>query len=54
MKEPSHVPEAQPSRYIIDPLAARRQGLATVFATHRAAVERIHVLESDEWRRRVG
>lgn len=47
---PSHVPEAQASHYIINPLAGRRRSFSNLFATHPAAEDRIRRLRSGDWR----
>ncbi|MDH3680135.1 MAG: zinc metalloprotease HtpX [Acidimicrobiia bacterium] len=47
---PSHVPEAQASHYIINPLAGRRRSFSNLFATHPQAEERIRRLRAGDWR----
>ncbi|MFV0256859.1 MAG: zinc metalloprotease HtpX, partial [Acidimicrobiales bacterium] len=45
----SHVPPAQASNYIVNPLAGRRVSLAKMFSSHPSAEERIRRLRSGEW-----
>lgn len=51
LRVPSHVAPAQASNYIVNPLANRRVALASLFATHPAAEERIRRLRSGDWER---